>query len=190
MYLTERESRNKCIEEKREQCVCVLECVLECVWVCVCAQVCVQRVEGPHREDISASISVLAPDIYGSTLPQLHSPPTSFRPFSCPPPTSPIHLQNRCWSAHAVQMCDPCAVIDWKNLAMATPSGGGIRTAQGVYSDGVTSLFFFKVLMCMSVGEELFRLQAKQLSMVIRELYRGRNQLHHSFLLFMLFILH
>lgn len=73
---------------------------------------------------------------------------------------------------------------------MATPSGGGIRTAQGVYSDGVTSLFFFKVLMCMSVGEELFRLQAKQLSMVIRELYRGRNQLHHSFLLFMLFILH
>lgn len=28
----QRESRNKCIEEKREQCVCVLECVLECVY--------------------------------------------------------------------------------------------------------------------------------------------------------------
>lgn len=66
---------------------------------------------------------------------------------------------------------------------MATPPGSGIRRAQGVHSDGVPSLFFFKVLMCTSVGEELFRLQAKQLSMVIREL-------HHSFLLFMLFILH
>lgn len=119
MYLTERESRNKCIEEKREQCVCVLECVLECVWVCVCAQVCVQRVEGPHREDISASISVLAPDIYGSTLPQLHSPPTSFRPFSCPPP----HLTYS--STEQVSVCSRSANVwslcsDW----LKKPSNG------------------------------------------------------------------
>lgn len=154
--------------------------------VCVCVhkewRVLIEKISAPASVSWLQTSTVAPCLSYTPLLPHLgHSPA---------PTPKPIHLQNRCRSAHAVQMCDPCAVIDRKNLAMATPSGSGIRTAQGVYSDGVTSLFSFKVLMCMSVGEELFRLQAKQLSMVIREMYRGRNQLHHSFLLFMLFILH
>lgn len=172
----EKKSRNKCIEEKREQCVCARVCVYK-EW-----RVLIEKISAPASVSWLQTSTVAPCRNYTPLLPHLG--------HSAAPPPQPIHLQNRCRSAHAVQMCNPCAVIDRKNLAMATPLGGGIRTAQGVYSDGVTPLFFFKVLMCMSVGEELFRLQAKQLSMVIRELYRGRNQLHHSFLLFMLFILH
>lgn len=183
MYLTERERsiwKKKRAEisaqKKKENSVCVLECVYT-------------KSGGSSQRRYQ-----LQHQCPGSRHLRQHPASTTLPSYLIQaillPPHQPIHLQNRCRSAHTVQMCDLCAVIDRKNLAMDTPQGSGIRTAQGVYSDGVISFFFFKVLMCMSVGEELFRLQAKQLSMVIRGLYRGRNQLHHSFLLFMLFILH
>lgn len=74
----EKMNKNKRIAEKGEQCVCL--CVY-CQWRVL------------YTAAISSNISVLAPDVYGSPPPQLHSPPSLSPPILPPPPillSSPV----------------------------------------------------------------------------------------------------
>lgn len=71
-------TKNKRTEEKTEQ--------------CVCTRVCGQR-RVLYRAAISSSISVLAPDVYGSPPPQLRSSPSCCLSILTSPPillSSPV----------------------------------------------------------------------------------------------------